>query len=137
MEQLDFLWDYQKLDLMIDEIKSKKKNSSVKKELFRTIKYLKNQKKNLVKINNDVDKKNHIYNRIYYEFENINNGLIEEEEILNSGDIKSFKQLDQMEKRISDAQEKLKEKEGELTTLLKDMEATNKKLQAISGLHIL
>lgn len=132
MEQLDFLWEYQKLDLKISDVKGKKKNSAVRKELYKTVKYLKNQQNNLIKINNDVDKKNHIYNRIYYEFENINNGLKEEEEILNSGDIKSFKQLDQIEKKISIAQDKLMEKKQELTTLLKDMETLNKKLHAIS-----
>lgn len=132
MKQLDYLWTYQELDLKIDELERKKKNSSTRKELYKSVKYLKNQQKSLIKLNNDFDKKNHIYNRIYHEFENLNKSLIEEEDILNSGNVKSFKQLDQMENKISEAQEKLKAKKQELVNLLMEIDILNKKLQDVS-----
>lgn len=133
LEQLDYLWNYQELDLKMDELNAQKKDSPLRKELYRSIRYLKNQQKNIEKLNNDIDKKNHIYNRILHEFESINSVLKQEEEILNSGDVKSFKQLDQVEKKILEAEEKLKEKKEELTVLLQDMNSLNKKLQAITS----
>ena len=132
MEQLDYLWDYQKLDLKMDNLESKKKNSTARKELYRAIRYLKDQQDSLIKLNNDVDKKNHIYNRIYHEFERINSGLREEEDALNSENIKSFKQLDQIEKKISEAEERLNKRKQELNNLLRDMDSLNKKLHAVS-----
>lgn len=132
MEQLDYLWDYQKLDLKIDELESKRKNSAARKELYRSIQYLKKQQQGLVKLNSDFDKKNHIYKRIYHEFESLNKNLKKEEDILNSGDVKSFKELDQIEQRVCEAQEKLEEKKKEINALLKDIESLNKRLQAIS-----
>lgn len=132
MEQLDYLWHYQKLDLIMDELENKKKTSAVRKELYRSIQYLKRQQTNLEKISSDVDKKHHIYNRIYHEFQNIKKSLGEDEILLNSGDIKSFKQLDQLERKLSETQELFNEKKEELIALLKDMDSLNEKLQAVS-----
>ena len=86
-----------------------KKNSPLRKELYRSIRYLRT-KENIEKLNNDIDKKNHVYNRILHDFVSISNSLKQEEEVLNSGDINSFKQLDQIEKKILEAEEKLTEK---------------------------
>lgn len=133
MEQLDYLWNYQELDLKIDELDFQKKNSPLRRELYRSIRYLKKQQQDIEKLTGDVDKKNHIYNRIFHEFENINNGLKQEEEALNNGDVKSFKHLDQIEKKIVEAGEKLEEKRKELTALLQDMNTLNRKLQAVTS----
>lgn len=132
MEQLDYLWNYQELDLKMDELNDQKKNSPLRKELYRSIRYLKNQQKNIEKLNNDIDKKNHVYNRILHDFVSISNSLKQVEEVLNSGDINSFKQLDQIEKKILEAEEKLTEKKRELTVLMQDMNSLNKKLQVIT-----
>lgn len=132
MRQLDYLWEYQKLDLRMDELENKKKNCPARKELYKSIKYLKDQQENLLKLNDNVDKKNHIYNRIYNDFQKISMTLKEEEEILNSGNITSFKQLDQIEKKLSDIQKKLDQKKKELTDLLKEMDSLNKKLQGVT-----
>ncbi|HZJ57824.1 MAG TPA: hypothetical protein VFD89_06230, partial [Clostridia bacterium] len=62
MEQLDYLWNYQELDLKIDELDFQKKNSPLRRELYRSIRYLKKQQQDIEKLTGDVDKKNHIYN---------------------------------------------------------------------------
>ncbi|MFY9295297.1 MAG: C4-type zinc ribbon domain-containing protein [Caldicoprobacterales bacterium] len=130
--QLDYLWQYQILDLKIDELEKKKKNCAARKELYKSIKYLKNQQESLIKLNENVDKKNHIYNRIYNEIQKISKKLKEEEEKINSGNIKTFKQLDQIEKKLLEMQEELNEKRKELTDLLEEMDSINKKLQGVS-----
>jgi len=132
MGQLDYLWEYQKLDLKMDELENKIKNCSARKELYKSIKYLKDQQESLIKLNENVDKKNHIYNRIYNDFQKISKNLKEEEKILNSGNIKTFKQLDQIEKKLWDIQKKLEQKKEELTDLLKEMDSLNKNLQEVT-----
>lgn len=132
MEQLDYLWDYQELDLKINDLDTQKKDSLHRKELTRAIRYLKNQQQGIIKLNNDIDKKNHIYNRIHHEFESINKSLEQEGDILESGEIKAFKQLEQIEQKISEAEEKLAEKKQELMALSQDMESLNKRLQSIT-----
>ena len=132
MGQLDYLWEYQKLDLKMDELENKIKNCSARKELYKSIKYLKDQQESLIKLNENVDKKNHIYNRIYNDFQKISKNLKEEGKILNSGNIKTFKQLDQIEKKLWDIQKKLEQKKEELTDLLKEMDSLNKNLQEVT-----
>ena len=57
MEQLDYLWDYQKLDLLMDELENRKKSSPARKDLYKSIQYLKKQQNDLEKLNNNVDKR--------------------------------------------------------------------------------
>lgn len=131
MKQLDLLWQYQKLDLEMDELEKQIKSSSLRHKLVKLMNYLKEQQAQLIKLNDEADKKNHIYTRIKHEFENINDGLKADEEYLATGEAKNLKQLEQMEKRMFQAQEKLGKKENELAALLDDMESFNKRLQDV------
>lgn len=133
MEQLDYLWDFQELDIKMDEIIAQKKNSTLRRELQKTIRYLKNQQQNIIKLNNDIDKENHIYNRIFHEFENANKVLEEEGGLLDREDATSLKSLDQIEKKILETEEKLQESKKELAQLLKDMDSLNKRLQGVTS----
>jgi len=117
--------------MQMDECKELKKNSPLRQKLVKLMNYLKEQQEQLISLNDDADKKNHIYNKIRHEFENIKRSLKNDEEWLNSNEAKDFKQLEQVELKLIESKDKLKSKKKELEELIKDIESLSAKLNDI------
>ena len=131
MEQLDLLWKYQELDLQIDEYEAEKKNSPLRQKLIKLLQYLKEQQKQLINLNDELEKKAQAYNKVRHEFENIKNSLKSDEEWLASDLEKDLKRLDEVEEKLMKAKEKLKQKQKELQTLIKDIESLKAQLDEV------
>lgn len=130
MEQLDLLWKYQELDLVMDQYEQERKNHHLRHTLLKLKNYLMEQQDNLVKFDEEASKKHQYYNRIQHEYENMLQLLISEKEKITTGDL-NLKQLEQLEKEGTQLRDKTAKKEEELKRLIRELDSFQKKLEDI------
>ncbi len=131
MGQLDLLWQYQNLDLTLDKYDKIRKNSPLRNKLIELKNYLVQQQEHLVKFNEEAEKKNHILNRISHEYEEILKAFKSDFDKVEGGQVRSIKQLEEMQKAAVELKEKLAKKEEEIRGLLKDIQGLSSKLEEI------
>jgi len=131
MGQLDVLWEYQILDLEMDKCEEMRKKIPLRNRLLGLKKHLIDQQDQLVKCNDEAEKKSNALNRINHEYENIANAFKSDFQKIDSNQVKSLKQLDEMHKSALELKDKLARKEEELNDLLKDVQSLSDKLNEI------
>jgi len=131
MGQLDLLWEYQNLDLTLDKYDKIRKSSPLRYKLIELKNYLVQQQEYLVKFNEEAEKKNHILNRISHEYEDILKAFKSDFDKVEGGQVRSIKQLEEMQKAAAELKEKLAKKEEEIKGLLKDIQGLSGKLEEI------
>lgn len=131
MEQLDILWKYQELDLIMEQCDHERKNSNLRHKLLKIKNYLVDQDEYLVKLDSEADRKNNFFHKIQHEYDNIINILKAEKDKIESGEAKSIKELEQMVKEGLLLKDKLQKKDDELSRLLKEVDVFQKKLNDI------
>lgn len=131
MEQLDLLWEYQELEKLMDGYNRERNGLPIRKELRKLQKYLIEQQKELVKLDEEADKKSNTLNKIYHEYDNIINSLRIDQEKIEDGSIKNLKQVEQLEKNAQLLKEKTLKKEEELKDLMDELDDFSKVLKEI------
>ncbi|HBQ24885.1 MAG TPA: hypothetical protein DD791_00695 [Syntrophomonas sp.] len=131
MEQLDMLWKYQELDLLMDQYVFDQKNSDLRQKLLKLKNYLVKQDEYLVRLDSEAARKSSFCNKIQHECENIGSTIQKEREKLETGEITVIMDLDEMGKKGMELRERILKKEEELKRLLKELNAFQKKLDDI------
>lgn len=135
MEQLDLLWEYQQLGNLMDGYRQEKNNLPMRKQLRKLKKYLIEQQKRLIELDDEADKKSNTLNKIYHEYDNIINNLRIDREKIEDGSIKNLKQIEQLEKDAQVLKEKTIKKEKELEILMAELDELSGILKKI-GIRI-
>ncbi|MGI6189321.1 MAG: hypothetical protein GX041_05005 [Clostridiales bacterium] len=131
MGQLDILWDYQAFDMKMDEYENMRRNIPLRYRLIELKNYLIDQQEQLIKCNDEADKKSNTLNRINHEYETIANAFKTDYDIIDNSQVKTLKQLEEMHKNALELKEKLAKKEEELKNLLNDVQSLSNKLNEI------
>lgn len=118
MDQLKLLWEYQRLDILMDQYESERRKSPLRHKLIKLRNYLVQQQDGLIKLNDEADKKNHAFKRIKHEYETAENFVKTEREKLEKGEVRSIKQLEHIEKNLLDTKAKIEKEKEELNALL-------------------
>lgn len=135
MEQLDLLWQYQELEILMEGYRREKNSLPIRKELKELQNYLLEQQKKLIELDEEANRKRNALNKIYHEYDNIINNLRIDREKIDSGSIKNLKQVEQLEKDANTLKEKTEQKEAELKILIDELEDFSQLLKEI-GLRI-
>jgi len=131
LEQMDILWKYQNLDILVDNCENQRKNSPLRQKLIELKNYLTDQQTLLLKLEEEIDKKNIVLNRVNHEYESCTNVLKSEREKLEADQVKTFKHLEQMREEALEIKERTIKKSQELSKLLTEIYVVEKKLDAI------
>ncbi len=131
MEQLDILWEYQELDLIVDQYENDIKSSASRKQLLKLKKYLVDRDQYLVKLDEEANRKTENFNRILREYESIQDTMADITKKAGSGEGKSLAEIEQMLKEGLLLQDKLKKNESELKKLIQDLNTFEKELEDI------
>lgn len=114
MEQMDILWKYQNLDIMVDNCENQRKNSPLRQRLIYLKNYLTDQQTLLLKLEEEIDRKNIVLNRINHEYENCANEIKSERHKLEADQVKTLKHLEQMHDDALGIKAKLTKKSHEI-----------------------
>jgi len=128
---IELLWEYQNVDMALDKCEAERKSSPLRQKLIKLKNYMVEQQETLIKLNEQAEKKNRIYDRINHEYENIVNNVRADQKRIQDGAISSVKQLEQMEKNVEAWLEKIDKKEQELMKLLDELNDLGQKLKEI------
>ena len=131
MEQMDLLWKYQNLDILVDNCENQRKSSSLRQKLIELKNYLTDQQALLLKFEVDTDKKNIVLNRLNHEYESCANEIKSGRERLEADQVKTLKQLEQMRDDALEIKERMNKKTKDLITLLTEINAIEKRLDSI------
>ena len=131
MEQLDMLWKYQDLDLLMDQYVADQRNSDSRKKLLKLKRYLVKQDNYLVRLDREAQRKSSICDRIRQECDTIRSSMETEREKLSSDEAPTMAELDKMEKTGMEMKGQILKKEAALKQLLQEMETFRKKLDDI------
>lgn len=135
MKQLDLLWQYQELEMLMDGYRQEKNSLPMRKELRKLKKYLLDKQNELIKLDEEANRKSNTLNKIYHEYDNIINSLRIDREKIENGSIKNLKQVEELEKDAHTLKEKTVQKEEELKELMEELENFSQVLKEI-GLRI-
>lgn len=131
MEQLDILWEYQELDMIVDQYENDIKSSASRKQLLKLKRHLVDRDQYLVKLDEEAYRKNDNYNKILREYENIQDTISNITAQAKSGEEKSLDELEQMLREGLILQDKLRKNEAELKKLLDELKAFRNELDDI------
>lgn len=131
MDQLDILWKYQELDLLMDQYDQEKKNSALRQKLVKIKNYLVDQEKYLVKLDNEAGRKNSFYTKIQNEYDNAESILKAGREKVESGEAKTIEELEALSREGLMLRDRLIAKSDDLKKLLKELDQFQKKLDDI------
>ena len=131
MEQMDLLWKYQNLDILVDNCENQRKSSSLRQKLIELKNHLTDQQALLLKFEVDIDKKNIVLNRLNHEYESCASEIQSGWERLEADQVKTLKQLEQMRDNALEIKERMNRKSKEITTLLTEISAIEKRLDSI------
>ena len=131
MEQLTTLWQCQEQDLYMDKLNRQRKSLPLRNKLIKLRDIIYEQQSLLHKLNEDLEKKRHIFNELNLEYEKLVKNLKADHEKLYSGDIKSVKQLEQLQKNAQEYKEKVMAREERLIKLDEEIEKLGVELMNI------
>jgi predicted nucleic acid-binding Zn-ribbon protein len=128
---MDLLWRYQNLDILVDNCENQRKSSPLRQKLIELRNYLTDQQALLLKFEEETDKKNTVLNRINHEYESCTNEIRAEREKLDTNQVKTLKQLEQMRDEAMEIKGRMIKKSQELTKLLTEINSIEKRLDSI------
>lgn len=131
MKQMDLLWEYQNLDILVDNCENQRKKSQLRQKLIDLKNYLADQQSILLKLEEETDKKNQALDLINTEYESFASKILSESEVLSNDDSKTLAQLEQMRIEALEIKDKLNKKSQELLKLLTEVNSIDKKLDSI------
>jgi len=131
LEQMDLLWEYQNLDILVDNCENQRKSSPLRQKLIELKNYLTDQQNLLIKLEEEIDKRNIVLNRVNHEYESCANEIKAEREKLEAEQVKTLKQLEQMRDDALEIKERMIKKSQELSKLLAEINAVEKRLDSI------
>jgi predicted nucleic acid-binding Zn-ribbon protein len=131
MEQLGTLWKYQELDLLMDQYILEKKNSELRQQLLKIKNYLVKQERSLVSMDSDATNKNQLLNKLQQEFNSIEERIKVQMEKLESEEVDSLDEIDELMKEGFQLRDRIRKKEVELKRLDKELQTFVNKIQDI------
>ena len=131
MEQLDMLWKYQDLDLLMDQYVADQRNSDSRKKLLKLKRYLVKQDNYLVRLDREAQRKSSLCDKIRQECDTIRSSMETEREKLSTDEAPTMVDLDAMEKSGIEMKGQILKKEASLKQLLQEMKVFQKKLDDI------
>lgn len=96
MEQLDILWQYQELDLQVDQYEDQKRSSQLRQKLLKLRDYLINRDKQLVKLDADAQKKNLYYEKVMEEYKSLQALINKRREKMEAGEVTDLSELQKL-----------------------------------------
>ncbi len=131
MEQLETLWKYQELDLLMDQYILEKKNSELRRQLLKIKNYLVKQERSLVSMDSDVTQKNQLLNKLQQEFNSIEEKMQVQMEKLKSEELESLAEIEDLAKEGFHLQDRIRRKEEELKKLDRELQNFVNRIQDI------
>lgn len=131
MEQLETLWKYQELDLLMDQYILEKKNSESRRQLLKIKNYLVKQERSLVSMDSDATKKNQLLNKLQQEFNSIEERMQVQMERLKSEELDSLDEVEELAKEGFQLQDRIHRKEDELKKLDRELHNFINRIQDI------
>lgn len=131
MEQLDLLWQYQEFDLVLDQYDQERKNHPLRHTLLKLKNYLMDQQSQLMKLDEEADRRQQQLARLQKEYELLAAQLGEEQHKVAVGAFTTLQQVEQLEKDGKALRDKAARKEEELKRLIREMENMAKKIEDI------
>ncbi|NLB41923.1 MAG: hypothetical protein GX815_06620 [Clostridiales bacterium] len=131
MEQLETLWKYQELDLLMDQYILEKKNSELRHQLLKIKNYLVKQERSLVSMDSDATRKNEMLNKLQLEFNSIEERIQVQMEKLKSEDMEFIPEIESLAKEGFQLQDRIRRKEDELKRLDKELRSFVNRIQDI------
>ncbi len=128
MEQLQLLWEYQELDLLMDQQKRERKNSKLRHKLLKLKNRLIRLQKKLVAMDEEADNKSHMFDKINDEYSSIVKVLDEGREKLKAISLSEKDSLDELKDEGAKLLEDIAKKEEELKRFIKEIENLQKKV---------
>ena len=131
MERLGTLWKYQEIDLLMDQHILDKKNSDSRKKLLKIRNYLVRQEENLISMDKDASQRNNLLGKLYDEYNGISGRIHTQIEKMESDEIISMEELEQLTKEGLILKDLIRRKEEELKRLSKDLDNFKKRINNI------
>lgn len=131
MERLEVLWKYQELDLQIDQYIQKKKSSDSRQRLLKIKNYLIKQEKGLLNMDNNADRKLNLLYKLEKEYEGIGDRIKAQLAKLESDEILSLEEVEEITKEGMMLNDKIRRKEDELKKLKQELNSFQNKLNDI------
>src|SRR5690554_2045882 len=131
MERLEVLWKYQELDLQIDQYIQKKKSSDSRQRLLKIKNYLIKQEKGLLNMDNNADRKLNLLSKLEKEYEGIGDRIKAQLAKLESDEILSLEEVEEITKEGMMLNDKIRRKEDELKKLKQELNSFQNKLNDI------
>lgn len=131
MEQLDLLWQYQEFDLVLDQYDQERKNHPLRHTLLKLKNYLMDQQSQLMKLDEEADRRQQKFVRLQKEYELLATQLEEEKRKVAVGEFTAMQQIEQLEKDGKALRDKAARIEEELKRLMREMETMAKKIEDI------
>lgn len=119
MEQLDLLWNYQEIDLKIDEIINQSKRSQNTLKLLKLRKFMMDKQDKLVELDREVNKQNKEFSKIKNICKLFSAEIEKSNDKLKALDNVSLKQIEHLETKCFQLKNKLKKKRNEMQKLVK------------------
>ncbi|HHU48410.1 MAG: zinc ribbon domain-containing protein [Caldicoprobacterales bacterium] len=131
MERLEALWKYQELDLLVDQYNLEKKNSDSRQRLLKIKNYLIKQEQNLVSMDNNADMKLDLLAKLHQEYSNIKDRIQIQLAKLETDEVLSLEELDELTKEGLTLKNNIRKKEEELEKLTQDLKKFQRRLDDI------
>ena len=131
MEQLETLWKYQELDLLMDQYILEKKNSDLRNQLLKIKNYLVKQEKSLVSMDSDATHKNQQLAKLQLELDGIEKRIHILMEKMKAEDLIPLEELDDLAREGLQLRDRIRRKEEELNKLNRDLRSFVNKIQNI------
>ncbi|MGI6705294.1 MAG: zinc ribbon domain-containing protein [Clostridia bacterium] len=132
MEQLDLLWEYQEIDLKLEQWENERKNSPIRQNLLKITNYLLEQQNALRDMETVAKEKMHAFETINKNYEEIIDQLVIAEEKVTKGEVSDLEQLKQIKKSSEETREKLQKQEADLLKLASEIDRLNRRLRDVT-----
>jgi len=131
LEHMDLLWKYQTLDILVDNCENQRKNSLLRQKLIELKNYLTQQQSLLLRLEEEIERKNTVLKRVNHEYESCSIEIKSERQKLEIDQVKTLRELEQMRDDAIEIKDKMTKKSLELEKLLTEIKAVENKLENI------
>jgi len=132
MEQLELLWEYQGIDLELEQYENERKNSPIRQKLLKLKNYLLELQNALHGMETLAKEKMHAFEMINKKYEEIIDYLAIVEEKVAKGEVSDLEELKQIKKSSEETREKLQKQEADLLKLMGEIDHLNRKLRDVT-----
>ncbi len=131
MERLEVLWQYQELDLQMDQYVQKKKNSDSRQKLLKIKNYLIKQEHNLVSMDSNADQKLNLLSKLEKEYDGIADRIQAQLKKLQSDEVLALEEIEEITKEGLMLNDNIRKKEDELKKLKQELRNFQERLNDI------